>query len=134
MRGSNPLTNECHSPFQEPGAFLLAPLTSVAAGQYYSMALKSEGTVAAWGNAPVPPSDLADVAAVAAGYIHCLALKTDGTVVGWGDDSFGETNVPLGLSNVVAVSAGWGFSLALQSDGTVIGWGLGANNPISTMG
>ena len=131
LRGPNPLTNECHSPFQEPGAFLLAPLTGVAAGQYYSMALKSEGTVGVWGNAPVPPSDLADVAAVVAGYIHCLALKTNGTVVGWGDDSFGETDVPLGLSNVVAVSAGWGFSLALQSDGTVVGWGLGATTPIS---
>ena len=89
LRGPNPLTNECHSPFQEPGAFLLAPLTGVAAGQYYSMALKSEGTVAVWGNGPVPPPDLPDVAAVAAGYIHCLALKTDGTVVGWGDNSFG---------------------------------------------
>jgi len=129
LSGANPLTNECHSPFMDPAAVVIAPLSAIAAGEYYSLALKTDGTVAAWGNTPNVPSGLNNVKAVAAGYISSLALKTDGTVVGWGDDSFGETNTPADLSNVVAVSSGWGFSLALQSDGFVSGWGLGATNP-----
>ena len=129
LSGANPLTNECHSPFMDPGAVVIAPLSAIAAGEYYSLALKTDGTVAAWGNAPSVPPGLSNVTAVAAGYISSLALRSDGTVVGWGDNSFGETKTPAGLSNVVAVSSGWGFSLVLQSDGTVVGWGLGATNP-----
>jgi hypothetical protein len=123
LRGANPLTNECHSPFIDPGAVVIAPLSAIAAGEYYSLALKTDGTVAAWGNAPSVPSGLNNVKAIAAGYISSLALKTDGTVVGWGDNTFGETNTPAGLSNVVAISSGYGYSLALKADGTLAGWG-----------
>ena len=129
LSGANALTNNFYSPFIDPGAFVIAPLIDIAAGEYYSLALKSDSTVAAWGNIPHPPSDLSNVTAIAAGYIHSLALKADGTIVGWGDNNFGETNIPADLSNVVAVSSGWGFSLGLKSDGTVVGWGLGATNP-----
>ena len=129
LRGANPMTSECHGPFVDPGPFDITAPQAIAAGSYYSLALKADSTVAAWGSAPTVPASLSNVTAIAAGYIHCLALKADGTVVGWGDNSFGQTNTPAGLSNVVAVSSGWGFSLALQSDGTVVGWGLGAINP-----
>jgi len=123
LSGINPFTNECHSPFIDPGAVVIAPLSAIAAGEYYSLALKKDGTVAAWGNTPDVPPGLNDVKAVAAGYISSLALKTDGTVVGWGDNTFGETNTPAGLSNVVAISSGYGYSLALKADGTLAGWG-----------
>jgi alpha-tubulin suppressor-like RCC1 family protein len=123
LSGANPVTNECHSPFMDPGAVVIAPLSAIAAGEYYSLALKTDGTVAAWGNAPSVPLGLSNMTAVAAGYISSLALKSDGTVVGWGDNSFGETNTPAGLSNVVAISSGYGYSLALKADGTLAGWG-----------
>jgi alpha-tubulin suppressor-like RCC1 family protein len=129
LAGGASLTNLCYTPFVDPGAFVIAPLTGIAAGSYYSLALKSDGTVAAWGSPPQVPLQLNNVKAIAAGYIHSLALKADGTVIGWGDDSYGETDPPVGLNNVVAISAGWGFSLALESDGTVVGWGLGETNP-----
>jgi alpha-tubulin suppressor-like RCC1 family protein len=129
LRGANPLTNECHSPFIDPGAVVIAPLSAIAAGEYYSLALKTDGTVAAWGNVPSVPSGLNNVKAIAAGYISSLAFKSDGTVVGWGDNSFGETNTPSGLSNVVAVSSGWGFSLALKADGSLVGWGINNFTP-----
>jgi alpha-tubulin suppressor-like RCC1 family protein len=52
-----------------------------------------------------------------------------GTVVAWGDDSYGQTNVPVGLTNVVAISADYRNSLALNADGSVTGWGLVASVP-----
>ena len=89
------------------------------------LALKSDGTVVAWGGglATDVPADLSNVVAVAAGRYHSLALKNDGTVVAW---AFGlATNVPSGLNNVVAVAAGWQHSLAVKNDGTVVAWGSG---------
>jgi len=127
--GTNPLTNECHTPFVDPGAVVIAPLAAIAAGGYYSLALKTDGTVGAWGNPPTVPAGLNNVKAISAGYIHCLALKADGTVVGWGDNTFGETNTPAGLSNVVAVATGWGYSLALKADGSLVGWGTNDFTP-----
>ena len=62
---------------------------AVAAGGIHSLALKADGTVAAWGyndQRPVPTClpGLSGVVAVAAGATHSLALKADGTVVGLG--------------------------------------------------
>ena len=69
----------------------LSDVTAIAAGFGYSLALKSDGTVVAWGSnargqASVP-AGLSGVTAIAAGYYHSLALKSDGTVVAWGDNT-----------------------------------------------
>ena len=103
----------------------LTGVVAISAGYVYSLALKSDGTVAGWGNSyyATPPVGLSNVVAIAAGLFHSLALKSDGTVVGWGDSSFGRLPPPAGLSNVVAIAAGYEHSLALKSDGTVVGWG-----------
>jgi alpha-tubulin suppressor-like RCC1 family protein len=49
-----------------------------------------------------------------------------GMVVEWGDNTYGQTNVPVGLTNVTAIAAGGGHTLALKRDGTVVAWGSNA--------
>jgi PKD domain/Regulator of chromosome condensation (RCC1) repeat len=102
-------------------------LIAIDAGFNFSVALKSDGTVVAWGNnfygQTNVPSGLSDVVDIAAGVDHSLALKADGTVVGWGANYFGESTPPPDLTNVVAVAANLVYSLALKGDGTVVGWG-----------
>ena len=98
----------------------LSNVVAVAAGgAYFSMALKSDGTVVQWGYNPNccgqinMPAGLSNVTAIAAGFYQSLALRNDGTVSAWGGNYWGEASPPAGLSNVVAVAAGYYHSLAL---------------------
>jgi hypothetical protein len=118
----------------------LSNVVQIAAGVDHSLALKSDGTVAAWGSArlfidvwspldqSIVPAGLSNVVSIAGGSFHSMALKADGTVVVWGYDTHGQGVSPPGLSNVVAITAGWYHNFALKSDGTVVGWGLGTMN------
>ena len=99
----------------------------IAGGGWHSLGVKSDGTVAAWGqntygqaNAPAPN---ADFVAVAGDSEHSLGLKSDGTIVAWGHNDDGETNVPAPNANFTAVAAGFDHSLGLKSDGTIVAWG-----------
>jgi hypothetical protein len=118
----------------------LSNVVGIAGGAFHSLALKADGTVAAWGagttntgaspnsGQSAVPGGLGNAVAVAAGYYHSLALLADGTVIGWGDNRYGQTNSPAGLTNAVAIASGAFHSLALKADGTVVAWGAGTNN------
>ena len=139
-------------------------VVAIAAGDSHSLALCSDGTVAAWGynangqlgnnttnSSFVPVAVNADsgvsalygktAVAIAAGHGHSLALCSDGTVAAWGNNMWGQlgdnttTNrsVPASVNTasgsalyaktVVAIAAGGSHSLALCSDGTLAAWG-----------
>jgi alpha-tubulin suppressor-like RCC1 family protein len=115
-------------PYVAPGT----RFATIAAGSLHSLAIKSDGTVVAWGNdsggQSAVPAGLSNVIAIAGGGYglpsHSLALKSDGTIVAWGDNyNGGQGTVPLGLSGVIGVSAGSQHNLALKSDGTAFAWG-----------
>jgi sugar lactone lactonase YvrE len=106
----------------------LRGVTAVATGASHDLALRSDGTVTAWGASWDPgrtevPAGLRGVTAIAAGVYHSLALRADGTVATWGSDGYRLPRVPAGLRGVTAIAAGTSYSLALRADGTVVAWG-----------
>jgi hypothetical protein len=90
-------------------------IVAIAAGEYHSLALKSDGTLVSWGNddsgqlgdgtsnpssqsnpnnpidpIPSPVIGASNIIAIAAGGYHSLALKSDGTLLSWGNDFAGQ--------------------------------------------
>ena len=128
LNGPATVTMAANSTYTESGAF--SGPSALAAGGSHNLALRSDGTVAAWGynyyGQTTLPYGLINVVALAASKFHSLALRSDGTVAAWGYNYYGQTTLPVGLSNVVAISAGYYHSLALRSDGTVAAWGYNA--------
>ncbi|MBM4007338.1 MAG: hypothetical protein FJ292_07215, partial [Planctomycetes bacterium] len=105
--------------------------SQIAAGGDHTVALKSDGTVVAWGSNSSGqrnvPSGLSGVTQIAAGGDHTVALKNDGTVVAWGSNSLGQRTVPSGLSGVTQIAGGGYHTVALKNDGTVVAWGSNGN-------
>jgi alpha-tubulin suppressor-like RCC1 family protein len=149
---------------------------STATSFTHSLALCSDGTLAAWGwnaygqlgksttsgdsSVPVAVARTGALAGktvvsvVAAGFSHSLALCSDGTVAAWGYNNYGQlgnnstanrsspvavtTTGVLSSKTVIAIAGGASHSLALCSDGTVTAWGantdgqLGNNSTVSS--
>jgi hypothetical protein len=89
----------------------------------HSLALRSDGALAGWGEnldgqTNVPSGTFV---AVAAGRMHSLGIRADSTLVGWGHNYFSQIDVPSGTFS--AISAGGFHSLAIRADGTLVGWG-----------
>ncbi len=99
----------------------------IAGGSRHSLGLKSDGTIAAWGDnlsgQTTLPAPNANFVAVAAGGHHSLGLKSDGTIMAWGFGLYGQTDPPEPNANFVAVAGGGFHSLGLRSDGTIAAWG-----------
>jgi hypothetical protein len=144
------------------GTGFLAGVASVCVGDYHTVAVKTDGTVWAWGEpnwygalgdgthldrltpvqvlGPGGAGFLTGVASATAGASHTVALKTDGTVWAWGNNWYGELgdgtdrdrSIPvqvLGpggsgfLTGVASISAEDYHTVALKTDGTVWAWG-----------
>jgi hypothetical protein len=93
--------------------------TTVAAGAYHSLGLKSSGTVVAWGlnteGQGAVPEPNTNFVAIAAGNVHSLGLKNDGTIIAWGYNNYGQCAVPAPNEGFTAVASGYEHSLALKN-------------------
>ncbi len=121
----------------------------VDAGETYTMAVKSNGTLWSSGEnnpsypfpAPTPETftqitGISDVVNVSSNYFHALALTSSGQVYSWGRSRTGSagdgnasthtipspTLIP-GLSNVKDICTGYDTSFALLNDGSAYEWG-----------
>ena len=132
------------------------PISDIAAGENFSLALATDGAVWAWGNnnsgelgngtnnesdtpVQVGLSNDFPISNIAAGENFGLALGFNGTVWAWGDNSLGQlgngtnndSNYPVQVSlpslpsgvTITNIAAGGEQSLALASNGTVWAWG-----------
>jgi alpha-tubulin suppressor-like RCC1 family protein len=112
---------------------------SVSAGNEYTMAIKSDGSLWAWGsgytNMPTRVGTDNNWQTVSAGLYHTMAIKTDLSLWAWGDNGYGQ----LGLGgdttwrttptcvdsdgNWQSVSAGFGHTVAITADAKLWAWG-----------
>jgi hypothetical protein len=103
----------------------LTNAVAIAAADSISMAVKADGTVAAWGDglSQVPPN-VTNIVSISTGLDFALASRQDGSVTAWGTTGIATlTNVPPGLGDVVAVRAGLLIAFALKGDSTIAAWG-----------
>ena len=128
-------------------AHAVTPMVSL--GQDHGLALRSDGTVLAWGsdtqgqlglsrpllsNLPVKVAGLSNVRAIGSGPGQSLAVRQDGTVWVWGQNNRGQlgdgtsadqstpVQVP-GVTHAVMACGGWYHGAALLADGSVWTWG-----------
>ena len=100
----------------------LANVVGIAAGEFHSLAIKSDGTVVAWGKSDggecTPPTGLSGVSKVAAGSNYSLALKTDGTLVTWPAAEITNPirSIPVNATQITGIAAGSSHALALRSE------------------
>lgn len=135
--------------------------SQIAAGQYHTLAIKSDGTLWAWGNndngqlgdgtavnksIPTQIGTDTDWALIDAFYWNTFAIKTDGSLWGWGNNSNGQLgdgnfgsnlyyNSPtrIGLeTNWVKITTSSVTTFGLKSNGTIWAWGYNLDGRLGT--
>ena len=144
------------------GAFAAAAIAApaqpqLAMGDTFSLLIKPDGSLWAWGNnqygqlgiarslsaRPARVGSATDWADIATGDFHVVAVKTDGTLWAWGRNAFGQLG--LGTSDTdahptptqvgadtdwAAVATGLRFTFALKTDGSLWAWGQNDNGQL----
>lgn len=131
-------------------------VVALCASTNHCLALKSDGTVWAWGQnnflqcgingfgnieEPSPITCLENIVMLSCGTYHCAALKSNGTVWHWGtiysnkgewkkDEAVTPVQLP-GLSNIKWIFCGQEYILALDTFGHIWGYGLNYNGELN---
>ena len=126
---------------------------TIAAGRYYTMAIKSDGTLWGWGannfgqigdgttvDRPTPVQVGSDThwSKVYAKFSHTIGIKDDGTLWAWGYNRYGQLGdgtiadkheprqEPSKSTNWTMAAIGYYHTVALKNDGSL--WASGRNN------
>ena len=131
---------------------------SISAGQKYALALRSDGTVWAWGTNqvgeiglgtntlvlwPTRIAGITNAVSISASSLHSLAVQSNGTVWAWGlngdgrlgNGNFNTASNPVAvtrITNAIMVSAGGSHSLGLLANGSVMAWGANIGGQLGT--
>ncbi|MCS7048681.1 MAG: hypothetical protein NZ483_05235 [Verrucomicrobiae bacterium] len=132
LNGDNPTIIASTNDYVEAGATahdLCAGVAEIAGGFYHNLALKSDGTVVAWGRNDQGqlniPADASNTVAISAGGPYSASLQADGRVLinGYAGPMFGDPTPPADATNLVAIAAGGAHFLGLTATGEVRAWG-----------
>ena len=106
--------------------------SAISVGFYHSCGLRTNGTVACWGNDDLGQrsSPTGTFTTVSAGATHSCATRSNGTVACWGDNYFGEASPPRSAT-FTTVAAGFGHSCGIRTDGRVTCWGSNYDGQVS---
>ncbi|HQY53489.1 MAG TPA: Ig-like domain-containing protein [Ignavibacteria bacterium] len=129
---------------------------TVSAGYRHTMALKTNGTLWAWGyngngqfgngttTSTVIPIKIGSLtwSKISVGDYYTLGIKSDGTLWAWGENQNGQLgtgniqdqHLPTQISNFsdwITITAGSNYNLALRANGTLWAWG---NNQYGKLG
>jgi len=122
---------------------------SVSASRYHTVAVRTDGTLWAWGNnsfgqlgdgtltqrhSPVRIGTASNWVSVSTSRLHTVAIRADGTLWAWGsnlnaqlgDGTRRDSHSPLRIgtaSDWASVSAGELHNVAIKTDGTLWAWG-----------
>ena len=133
------------------GALTTWSKISIATGANFTLAVKTDGTLWAWGlnnfgelgdgtivkkSSPVQVGALTTWSKIGCGDNHAMAIKTDGTLWTWGRSQSGQLGsgaitsrsspVQVGaLTTWNAAAGGSDHSVATKTDGTIWAWGSG---------
>jgi alpha-tubulin suppressor-like RCC1 family protein len=128
----------------------------ISAGTDHNLAIKSNGSLWAWGNnllgvlgdgtstvrtAPVQLGSDLDWEFISAGKFSSYAIKSNGKLYSWGANSYGQlgdgTSISKNVPTVVGTSSDWlnvdagtGNVLAIKANGSLWGWGLNTSGQL----
>jgi len=128
----------------------------IAAGAHYTVALKTDGTLWAWGynefgqlgdgttvnkSSPIQIGIANDWQTIATNNNHTVALKKDGSLWAWGSNNYGQLgdatiiqkNAPTQIgtaTNWKTIAAGYEHTTAIKTDGTLWVWGSNNNGQL----
>ncbi|MFB3851804.1 MAG: hypothetical protein ACE14Q_07775, partial [Acidobacteriota bacterium] len=134
------------SVFPPVKAFNLTEVIYISAGVNFSLALKADGTVWAWGDnntgqlgdgtyerslIPIRVNGIKDIIAISAGAQSSYAVDINGDLWAWGGYILGDgyyrlSNIPIKIStisDIKNIAAGTRYIYAVKKDGTAWQWG-----------
>jgi len=128
------------TPIQVPN---LNNVIAIAAGNFHTLALRSDGTVWTWGaffwdeppigNTITQVQNIDNVIAISANIYSSMALRDDGTVWEWAANYYFETIPPVqiqNINNITAIAGGSEHSVAIRNNGTVWAWGINVDGQL----
>jgi alpha-tubulin suppressor-like RCC1 family protein len=153
--GQNPGIGYDYVPKPVPN---LTNVVQAAVGIQFSVAMKGDGTVVAWGfnwygqlgngtiddtHIPTPVSNLTGVVQIAAGGFHAAARLANGDVYSWGRNEYGQlghgqisqnqyssTKVKSLVSKVTDIQAQYNSTFALTESDVLFAWGQNTNGQL----